>query len=74
LPVKPYKNKYVPGSPGDFTSDSHPAMPVLHHAIADHDVLDGRVQPPAIVVAPGLERNAVVAGIERTPFDENVAA
>src|SRR6187399_2247266 len=49
-------------------------MAVLHGAVANDDVFDRDVDAPAIIVAAGLQRDAVIAGIERTTFDEDVAA
>jgi hypothetical protein len=38
------------------------------------DVLHRHVHAPPIVVAAGLQRDAVVAGVERAAFDQHVAA
>ena len=50
------------------------AVAVLHRAVADDDVLDRHVHAPAVVVAAGLERDAVVAGVEGAALDQHVAA
>src|SRR4029079_1102978 len=64
----------VPRAAGDLAADDDAAVPVAHVAVADDDVLDRRVQPPSVVVAAGLERDAVVAGVERALLDQHVAA
>ena len=64
----------VAGAARDLAPDDHPAVPVLHLASADDHVLDGCRQPPPVGVAAGLERDAVVAGVEVAILDEHVAA
>lgn len=59
---------------GDLTADRHSAVPILHLAIADHDVLDGNCHSPAIGIAARLERDAVVTGVEGAFLDEHVGA
>src|SRR5262249_47540992 len=56
---------------GNFAADGHAAVSILHDAVTDDDILYRRCKPPAIVVAAGLERDAIIAGVERTFFDQN---
>ena len=65
-------SKDILATTGDFTSDDHAAMTVLHLAMADDDVA-GRLVPEAtIIVATALDGDAVVTGMEHTVLDEYV--
>src|SRR5215469_3510334 len=56
------------------TADGHATMTVLHTAIADHDVLGWARQAPAVAIASGFDRDAVVAGIKDAVLDQHVDA
>src|SRR5262249_4955806 len=66
--------EHVARAAGDLASDDDPAVAVAHLAVADDHVLHRRVHAPPIVVAAGLEGDAVVARVERAALDEHVAA
>src|SRR5579862_8861547 len=56
-----------------LAAQRHTAVAVLHDAVADHDVLGGLCDAPSVAVAPALDRDAIVAGIELALLDEHVA-
>src|SRR5690606_26581326 len=55
-----------------LAADHHAAVAVFHDAIADDDVLAGSIHPSAVVVPARFDRDAVVAGIEITIFDQDI--
>src|SRR5690606_1964015 len=64
----------VPRATRDLAADGHAAVTVLHVAVAYDHVLDGGGEPPAILVASRLQRDAVVPRVEVAVLDEHVAA
>src|SRR5262249_44029010 len=64
----------VAGASGYFAADGHAAVAVFHRAVPDDHVFHSNADTTAVVVAPRLQRDAIVAGIEGAPFDEHVAA
>src|SRR6476660_8658558 len=67
-------DKYAPNAAGYFASDGHAAVSVAHLATAHDDVLARPCNPASICVAAALDRNAVVAGIEKAVVDQNIGA
>ncbi len=59
---------------GNLRSDDHGPMSVLHLAVADDDISGGFLPKTAVVVASALDGDAVVTGVERAVFDDNVLA
>jgi len=59
---------------GNLRSDDNGPMSVLHLAVADDDISGGFLPESAVVVASALDGNAVVTGVERAVFDDNVLA
>jgi hypothetical protein len=57
----------VPDPAGHLAADGDAAVPVGEGAVLDHEVLAGHVDPAAVGVPPGLDRDAVVAGVEHDP-------
>jgi hypothetical protein len=43
-------SKNIPGASRNLAADHDAAMPIPHPAVANDDVLDWRVQTPAVVV------------------------
>src|SRR5580658_6349827 len=66
--------KYIAHTTGNFASHDDTAMARLHLTIANDDVLGRHTQPPSVIVAAGLDGDAVIAGIENTVLDEHVPA
>src|SRR5579871_4589876 len=66
--------KHVADAARHFTADGERAMAVFHGAVADDDVFTGHRHAPAIPVAAGFDRDAIVARIEDGILDQNVAA
>src|SRR5204863_1391747 len=58
----------------DFTADGDAAVAGAHAAAADDDVFHRHVDAAAVGVAAGLQRDAVVAGLEQAVFDQHAAA
>jgi len=59
---------------GHFAADHYAAVSVQHGAIDDGVVLGGPTDTAAILVAPGLDGDAIVAHGDVTVRDVNVAA
>src|SRR6516164_3538129 len=57
---------------GELAAERDPAMPAVHRTIADDMILCGTEF--GVVVFTGLNRNTIVAGVERHTLDENVIA
>src|SRR3954447_19409577 len=66
--------KDVVHTAGFLAADRESAVAVLHVAVADDDVLAREVAGDAVATAARLERDAVVAGVERAAFDQHVVA
>ena len=49
-------------------------MTVLHHTVADYDVLAWLVPEASVVVSSALHRNAVVAGVEEAVLYQHSVA
>ena len=49
-------------------------MAIFHSAVADDDILGRSSETPAVGVAAGFDRDAIVTGIEVAALDEHVAA
>src|ERR1051325_6517963 len=58
----------------NLAPDSDAAVPVLHPATLNDDVLGGDVDAPPVRVPPALDRYAVVARVEGAVLDEHVQA
>src|SRR5262245_12408638 len=55
---------------GDLAADRDSAMPIFHATTLHDDVFSGRVETTPVSVAPGFDRDAVVASIEVTIFNQ----
>src|SRR5215208_3915362 len=66
--------EYVPTAARDLAPDRDAAMAITHLAVAHDDVLARHVEPTSIGVAPGFDRDAIVASVEHTTIDQHVAA
>ena len=58
----------------NLRADRHAAMAVLHPASLNDDVLRRHLHAPAVGVASGLDRDAVVARVEEAVRDQHVFA
>lgn len=66
------KTFWIP--PGSLATRRDATVASLEPAIADDDVLAGHVQAPAVPVPAGLDRNAIVSGVENAIFNQNIRA
>src|SRR5205823_2641853 len=64
----------VADATGGFAAHRHAAVTGFEVAILYHDVLAGNVDAPAIFIAAGFHRDAIVAVAEGTILDEHVGA
>src|SRR6266496_142003 len=60
----------VPDAAGHLAADGHPAVAGGEVAVLDQDPFAGHVHPAAVGVAAGLDRDAVVAGVEGAAADD----
>ena len=60
--------------PPDFAAQVTPPWPFGKDAVLNHDVPAGNVDAQAILVAPGLDGDAIVAVAEGAVFDQHVGA
>ena len=67
-------DEHIPDPARDLTADRNSAVPILHDAIANHDIATRHVHPPAVLVPAGLDRNAIVAGAENAVADQHIVA
>ena len=59
---------------GDFAAYHHASVAVLHQAVAHDDVFAGDVPAASVLIAAGLDGDAVVARVEGAVFDEHILA
>src|SRR5262249_39111666 len=69
-----FLGEYVADIARALTPHRYAAVPVFHGAVAHHDVLAGRVQTAPVRVAAALDRDAIVARVERAAFDQHIDA
>src|SRR5215207_768017 len=65
---------HVADAARDLAADRHATVPVPHLAVAHDDVLARHVDAPAVRVASGFDRDAVVSRIEHAALDQHVPA
>ena len=64
----------IPNVSGYLASDRDAAVPILHGAVADDQVLAGHAHAAPVAIAAGLDGDAIVARIEQAAFDQHVGA
>src|SRR5581483_5853723 len=67
-------DKHVAHAARHLAAHHDAAVPILHRAVADDYVFSGRGDAAAVVVAPGLDRDAIVARVKDAVLDQHVAA
>src|SRR5262249_2671124 len=67
-------NKHIAAAAGNFAPDRHAAVSILHRAIADHKILRSHTHAASVVIAAGLDGNAIVAGIKQTILNQHIVA
>src|SRR5579883_2213170 len=67
-------DKDIADATRDLAADRYAAVAVLHRAVADDQVFARDVDPPPVRIAAALDRDAIVARVERAALDQNVAA
>lgn len=67
-------DKDISHTAGHFAAHNDASVAVLHLAVAHHDILGGDIDPPAVVVFAGFDRDTIVSRIEITALDQNIAA
>ena len=66
--------QHVAHAAGHFRADHDRAVALEEGDVADDDVLRRPADAPAVAVAAALERDAVVAGVERAFLDQHAVA
>src|SRR6266540_4066331 len=61
-------------SAGAFAPEYHSAVAVFHNAVPDDHVFGRHVDAATIGIATGLDRDTIVACVERGAFRKNIAA
>src|ERR1043166_5373527 len=63
----------IANAAGIFAAQHHAAVAVHHHAIANDQIFRRHIDPASVGVLAGFDRDAIVAGVEDTFFDQHIA-
>src|SRR6266498_1066365 len=64
--------KHVPDTARNFAADSDSSVAVFHTATLNDHVLRRCIEAASIGISSRLDRDAIVAGVERTIFDQYI--
>ena len=65
---------HISHTAGYRASDHNPAVPAVHKAVSNLDILTGPVHPPSVLIHARIDGNAVIPRLQRTSFDKNIPA